>query len=292
VSIDTAEKKKKVLVIGGGPAGMEAARVSALRGHDVTLWEKSGDLGGLLPVAAMVKGDHPEDLPAMIDYLKRQLSRLKVGVRLKKEADVAGVEAMSPDVVFVATGGVPTLPQIPGLNRPNVVSGGELHGRLKFFLRFFSPNTLRSLSKFYLPMGKKVVIVGGGIQGCELAEFLTKRGREVTIVDKAEVMGEGLAMTMKEYLFTWFERKGVEMIAGVREYVEIGEKGLTIIDGEGKKRTIEADTVIPALPLKPDTGLADALAGKIPEVYAIGDCKEPLLIVDAVGTGLLTAREV
>jgi 2,4-dienoyl-CoA reductase (NADPH2) len=271
---------------------MEAARVSALRGHDVTLWEKSGDLGGLLPVAAMVKGNHPEDLPAMVDYLKRQLSRLRVDVRLKKEADVAGVERMKPDVVFVATGGVPTLPQIPGLNRPNVVSGGELHARLKFFLRFFSPNTLRSLSKFYLPMGKKVVIVGGGIQGCELAEFLTKRGRKVTIVDKAEVMGEGLAMTMKEYLFTWFEKKGVEMIAGVREYVEIGEKGLTIIDGEGKRRTIEADTVIPALPLKPDTVLADALAGKVPEVYAIGDCIEPLLIVDAVGTGLLTAREV
>jgi 2,4-dienoyl-CoA reductase (NADPH2) len=292
VSIDTADKKKKVLVIGGGPAGMEAARVSALRGHDVTLWEKSGDLGGLLPVAAMVKGDHPEDLPAMIDYLKRQLSRLRVDVRLKKEAGVADIERMSPDVVFVATGGVPAVPEIRGLDRPNVVSGGELHARLKFFLRFFSPNTLRSLSKFYLPLGKKVVIVGGGIQGCELAEFLTKRGRKVTIVDKAEVMGEGLAMTMKEYLFTWFEKKGVEMIAGVREYVEIGKKGLTIVDREGEKRTIEADTVIPALPLKPDTGLADALAGKVPEVYAIGDCIEPSLIVDAVGTGLLTAREV
>ncbi len=292
VTIDKADKKKKVLVIGGGPAGLEAARVSALRGHDVTLWEKSGRLGGLLPLAAMVKGDHPEDLPAMIDYLKRQLSRLKVDVRLKKEADVADVERMKPDVVFVATGGVPAIPDIRGLDRPNVVSGGELHERLKFFLRFLSPNTLRSLSKLYMPIGRRVVIVGGGVQGCELAEFLLKRGRKVTIVDKAEITGEGLVMTMKEYLFTWFEKKGVEMIGGVAEYVEIGEKGLTIIDGEGKKRTIEADTVILALPLKPDTGLADALQGKVPEVYAVGDCKEPLLIVDAVGTGLLTARVV
>lgn len=99
-------------------------------------------------------------------------------------------------------------------------------------------------------------------------------------------------MTMREYLFTWFEKKGVEMIGGVKEFVEIGDKGLIFIDREGKKQTIEADTVIPALPLRANTGLADALRGEVPEVYTIGDCREPLLIVDAIGTGLLTARAV
>jgi 2,4-dienoyl-CoA reductase (NADPH2) len=292
VTIDKAERKKKVLVIGGGPAGMEAARVSAVRGHDVTLYEKAHRLGGLLPLAAIVKGNHPEDIPSLVAYFERQITKLGVKVHLGQEADLSTVEREKPDVVFLAAGGTPALPDIRGIAGSNVISGGELHRRLKFFLRFFGSDTLRWLSKFYMPIGKRVVIVGGGIQGCELAEFLTKRGRKVTIVDKEEQMGKGLVMTMMEYLFTWFEKKGVSMIGGVKEYVEITDKGFTIIDKEGEKRTIEADTVIPALPLLPNAGLAESLREKVPEVYAVGDCSEPLLIVDAVGTGLLTALTV
>jgi len=240
----------------------------------------------------MVKGNHPEDLPSLIGYLERQITKLGVKIRLGEEADLAIVERMKPDVVFLAVGGTPAMPEILGIDKPHVISGGELHSRLKFFLRFFGPDTLRWLSKFYMPIGKRVVIIGGGIQGCELAEFLTKRGRKVTIVDKEETMGKGLVMTMLEHLFIWFERKGVPMIAGVREYVEITDKGLTIVDREGKRRTIEADTVVPALPLEPNTAFLRSLEGKVPEVYAVGDCKEPLLIVDAVGTGCLTAIAV
>jgi 2,4-dienoyl-CoA reductase (NADPH2) len=291
VTIDKAATKKKVLVIGGGPAGMEAARVSAIRGHDVTLYEKAPQLGGLLPVAAIVKGSHPEDLPSMIGYLKRQVTKLGVKVHVGEEANLSTIEAMKPDVVFLALGGTPAVLDLPGMDKPNVISGGELHSRLKFFLRFFGPDTLRWLTKFYMPIGKKVVIIGGGIQGCELAEFLTKRGKKVTIVDTEEPMGQGLVMTMMEHLFTWFEKKGVAMI-GVKEYVEITDRGLTVVDKEGKKRTIEADTVVPALPLTPNLELLKSLEGKVPEVYAIGDCKEPLLIVDAVSTGLLAARGV
>lgn len=292
VSVGKADKKKKVLVVGGGPAGMEAARVSAIRGHDVTLYERLPHLGGLLPLAAIVKGNHPEDLPSLVAYLERQLAKLNVKVHLGEEADAGTIERIKPDVVFIATGGLPAVPKIPGIDRPNVISGGEFHKRLKFFLRFFGPDTLRWLTKFYMPIGKKVVIIGGGIQGCELAEYLTKRGRKVTIVDTHETMGEGLVMTMMEHLFAWFERKGVAMIGGVKEYVEITDKGLTIVDKEGRRRTLEADTVVPALPLQPNTGLAEGIRGKVAEVYTIGDCKAPQLIVDAIGTGLLTAREV
>jgi 2,4-dienoyl-CoA reductase (NADPH2) len=292
VTIGKAQQRKKVLVVGGGPAGMEAARVSALRGHDVFLYEKSSRLGGLLPLAAMVKGNHPEDLPSMIAYLEGQIRKAGVKVHLGEEVDLALVEREKPDAVFLAVGGTPVLPDIPGIHRSNVISGGELHNRLKFFLRYFGPDTLRWLSRFYMPIGKRVVIIGGGIQGCELAEFLTKRGRKVTIVDKEETMGKGLVPTMAEHLFTWFERKGVPMVSGLKEYVEITEKGLTIVDREGQKRTIEADTVVPVLPMTANPALAKSLQGKVPEVYAIGDCKDPLLIVDAVGTGLLTALAV
>jgi len=291
LSIEKAAKKKKIMVIGGGPSGMEAARVSAVRGHDVTLYEKSRRLGGLLPVAATVKGNHPENLPLLIDYFERQMEKLKVKVRLGEEADSSTVERQKPDVVFVAQGGMPTVPNIRGIDRPNVVAGGELHRRLKSLLRFLGPDTLRSLTKLYMPIGKRVVIIGGGIQGCELGEFLTKRGRKVTIVDKDEMMGEGLALVMMQHLFAWFEKNGVVMIPGVKEYVEITDKGLTIVDREGKNRTIEADTVVPALPLTPNMALFERLKDKVPEVYAVGDCKEPGLIHDAVRTALLSARD-
>jgi len=291
-TIERTDKKKKVLVIGGGPSGMEAARVSALRGHDVTLYERLSKLGGLLPLAAMVKGSHPEDLPLLIDYLSRQIKKLGVKIELGKEADLSAVDRLKPDVVFVAAGGVPTLPDIPGIRRLNVVSGAELHKKVKFFSRFFGPYTLRRLSKLYMPIGKRVVIIGGGLHGCELGEFLTKRGRIVTIVEKADKFGDGMIEVYRSHLMYWFEKKGVNLIGGVKEYVEITDDGLTIVDREGKRRTLQADTFVPALPLTPNMTLFQDLSRKVPEVYAIGDCKEPGLIADAVGTGLRTARTV
>ena len=291
-TIEKAEKKKRVLVIGGGPAGMSAARVCALRGHDVTLYEKSAMLGGLLPIASIVKGPRPEDLSLIINYFSRQLVKLGVKIELGKEADLSVVDAIKPDVVFLATGGTSTIPIIPGIDGPNVVSGAALHRRLKFALKFFKPETLRKLTKYYMPLGRKVVIIGGAIQGCELAEFLTKRGREVTVVETSEIMGNGMVDAMMDYLFNWFKKKGVKLISGVKEYVEISDKGLTIIDKDGQKQTIEADTIATALPLTPNNELLEGLKKKVAEVYPIGDCREPLLIADAIGTGLRTAREI
>jgi 2,4-dienoyl-CoA reductase (NADPH2) len=270
---------------------MEAARVAALRGHDVTLYEKSHKLGGLLPIAALVKGTEFEDLPALVRYLKRQITKLGVKIRLGKEVNLSVIEKIKPDVVILAAGGIPELPNIPGINRHNVVSNVKLHLSLKKYLRFLGPKTLRWLTRFFMPIGKRVVIIGGGIQGCELGEFLTKRGRKVTIVDTAETLGEGMVDVLMAYLFTWFREKGVTMMSGVK-YVEINDKGLTIINKEGDRQTIEADSIIPAIPLSPNTGLLKSLEGKVPETYAIGDCREPLLIVDAIADGSRIARAI
>ena len=291
-TIERAERKKKVLVIGGGPAGMSAARVSALRGHDVTLYEKSGALGGLLPLAYMVKGPHPENLSLLIEYFTRQLHSLGVKVVLGREADLAAVGAVKPDTVFLATGGVSTTPSIPGIEKSIVVSGATLHRRLKFFLKFFDPQTLRKLSKFYMPLGKRVIVIGGAIQGCELAEFLTHRGRSVTIVEKNEMIGEGMVDALLDHLMIWFKKKGVKLIGGVRKYVEITESGLTIIDKDGRKQTLEADNIVSALPLTPENSLLEGIRAVVSEVYAIGDCGNPALIADAIGSGLRAAREV
>ena len=291
-TVEKADKSKKVVVVGGGPAGLEAARVAALRGHDVTLYEKSNKLGGLLPMAALVKGTGIEDLPAIVRYLERQITGLGVKIRLGEKVSPSVIEEIHPEVVILATGGTTTVPAIPGIYRRNVISNAVLHRRLKFLLRFLRPGTLRWLTNFYLPIGKRVVVIGGGIQGCELGEFLTKRGRKVTIVDKSDTPGEGMVDVILAYLFTWFRKKGVAVLSGVKEYVEITDKGLTIITREGEKQTIEADTIVPALPLLPDTELLKNLEGKVPEVYAVGDCKEPLLIVDAIAAGSRTARAI
>jgi 2,4-dienoyl-CoA reductase (NADPH2) len=141
-----------------------------------------------------------------------------------------------------------------------------------------------------MPMGKRVVIIGGSKHGCELAEFLVKRGRKVTIVDTAGMLGEGMFFHLRGALFRWFKKKGVTLIPGVKEYVEITDRGLTIINAAGEKQTVEADSIVPALPLAPDTSLLKTLKGKIPEIYAIGDCQEPRQIVDAIADGSRIGR--
>jgi 2,4-dienoyl-CoA reductase (NADPH2) len=292
VSIEKASKKKKVVVIGGGPAGMEAARVSALRGHDVTLFEKYTRLGGLLPIAAVVKGTDLEDLRQITNYYKRQLSQLGVKVSLGKAVDVSDIEALKPDAVILAAGGTQVLPEIKGIDNKKVISGAKLHGQLKLASRFFGVKTLRWLTNFYMPVGKNVVIIGSGIQGCELGEFLTWRGRKVTIVDTAPVPGYGIVDVLQNLLLSWFKKKGVTLINGVKQYVEINEQGLTFIDKDGKKQILAADSIIPAIPMKPNLELLNSLKGKVTEVYAAGDCNEPLLIADAIGTGSKIARSI
>ena len=290
--IKPAEKKKKVMVVGSGPAGMETARVAAMRGHRVILYEKEHHLGGSLPLAAMVKGFEREDLLGLVRYLKTQIIKLGIDIRLGKEVSKSVIEGIKPDVLIIAAGGVHDVPDIPGIDRREVVTSRALHQRLKGFLRFVSPRVLRWLTNFWMPIGKKVVIMGGNIQGCQTAEFLVERGRKVTIVDTAEEIGDGLLEAfVKPHLLNWLDEKGVTMMPGVT-YGEITDQGLTITTKEGKRQTIEADTIVTALPLLPNTEFLKELNGIVPEVYAIGDCKDPHLIVDAIADGSRIARAI
>ncbi len=290
-TIKPADKKKKVMVVGGGPAGMEAARVAALRGHDVTLYEKEPKLGGSMPVAATIKGLDIEDLPALVRYLTIQMTKAGVKINLGKEVDKVLIERIRPDVLILATGGLYSIPDIPGIDSPKVVKAADLNRRLKSFLRFFSPSVLIWATKLWMPIGKNVVIIGGGIHGLQTAVFLVKRGRRVTVVETAEKMGKMVIENHKVRLFGWLEDKGVRMFSGVK-YEEITDKGLTIITKDGERKTLAADTILPALPMVADTEIIKSLKGSAPEIYQIGDCGDPALIIDAIGDGSRIGREI
>lgn len=289
--IKPAEKKKRVLIAGSGPAGMEAAMVAALRNHEVILCEKGHQLGGLLPLAAIMKDRELGSILDMIRYFETQLTKLGVVVKLGEEVNSSVIRKMNPDVVLLATGGVSAIPEIPGINNRKVVSSAKLHGMLKTALRFLGPKILERLTKMWMPIGKRVIIIGGAIQGCQLAEFLVKRGRKVTILDTAETLGEGLPYENPVRLFKWLREKGAVMLAGVK-YDRITDKGLVVITKEGERKALEADSIITTLPLLPDPDLLKSLEGTVAEIYQIGDCREFGLMHDAIADGSRIARNI
>ncbi|MFH1651987.1 MAG: FAD-dependent oxidoreductase [Chloroflexota bacterium] len=285
-------ERKQVVVAGGGPAGMEAARVAALRGHDVTLYEKEPRLGGLLPLASLLKDTEIFRLPAFQSYLERQLRKLGVKVVLGKEFTARVSEKLKPDALILATGGIPDTPEIPGIGLPNVLTSAQLHRRVKLPLRLLGPKSMASLTRRWLPIGRNVVIIGGLIHGCELAEFLVKRGRKVTIVEESTQPGLGIPeIPLRRSLLKWLAAKGVDIFTGVK-YREITREGLTVTLPDGKEHALPADNVLVAIPPKPDTRLREELKGKVPQVFTVGDGREPGLIVDATADGFQAALKI
>jgi NADPH-dependent 2,4-dienoyl-CoA reductase/sulfur reductase-like enzyme len=279
-----------VVVGGGGPAGLVAGGASALRGHDVTLIEKNSRLGGLVPLAGLIKGLELEDLPGLMNWFKLQLKETGVKVELGKEATSESIQAMKPDAVILATGGILNAPPVEG-DKSKVVTTPELHKQVKPWLRMFGSRFLGWATHMWLPMGKKVVVIGAGLHGLEVAEFLAKRGRTVTVVEPTEKIGEGVIDFRLGLAMDWFAQKGVEIITGAKN-IKVTDCGLAYEDKDGVKHEIEADTVMPTAPLLPNDKLYKALEGKVPELYLIGDGKESGMIVHAVRAGYHTAREI
>ena len=264
-----AYTKKKVLVVGGGPGGLEAARVSALRGHDVTLLEKKDILGGNHYIGSLPVAKHR--LSRFIDWSERELKKLGVDVQMKKEADAALVKSMKPDVVFVATGSVPAVPPIPGIDGKNVVTAESV------------------LLDQKANVGNHVVVLGGGEVGLETADTMIEKGiaKKVTVVEMMD--GVGLDMNpmqlgaMFDAVLNDFIAKGTLALLTNTTAVSISDKGVQVFDQKTcKSIDLECDKVVLALGYKPNTCLADALADYDGETYVIGDAAEASNILHAV----------
>ena len=264
-------KKKKVLVLGGGPGGMQAAIIAAQKGHDVTLYEKSNELGGQL-ILATIPPDK-QDLNNLLNYLKVQVAKSGVKVVLNKEATPEAVEKFAPDSVIVAVGSTPFIPDIPGINGENVLNCREvLSGEKK--------------------VGKKVVVMGGGYVGCETCFFLAKKGVDVTLVFRSSEP----ALDVKYWMFrNYYQDKLKEYNVKVMPQVQYGKitrNGIKLTNKEGKEVFLEADNIVLATGATPDKALGESLKGKYLEFYEIGDCVEPRRIREAIEEGIWAAVDL
>ena len=254
-------KPKKVLVVGGGPGGIETAVTAANRGHNVILCEKSGELGGALRCERCIP--FKSDLYGFIATKAIELKNAGVDVRLNTEVTPEYVEKEQPDVLVIAVGAEPIIPPIPGIDGDNVVVANDL-----------SDETER--------IGQKVVILGGGLVGCEAAVHLAQEGKNVTVVEMLPDVAVDANGRHRPILMQMLEP--VTKLTNMRG-VRVTEEGLVCAGADGVETLIPADTVICAVGQRPLRRVVDLFLDSAPEVIQVGDCVQPRRVTDAVFRG-------
>jgi 2,4-dienoyl-CoA reductase-like NADH-dependent reductase (Old Yellow Enzyme family)/thioredoxin reductase len=264
-------KQKKVLIIGGGPGGMQAAITAAQKGHEVTLYEKNNKLGGQLILAAAPPDK--QDLTNFLNYLKIQVAKSGVKVELNKEATPAVVDKFAPDSVIVAVGASPLFPDTPGIKGKNVFTYQQvLSGEKK--------------------VGNKVIVMGGGYVGCETCFYLAKLGVDITLVFRsAEAALDIKYWVVRKHYLDKLKELGIKVMPKV-QYDSITPDGLKISDKEGKSVFLTAENIVLATGTLPNRALGEALKGKYLEFAEIGDCIEPRRIREAVEEGIWAAAAI
>ena len=251
---------------------MEAARVAALRGHRVTLYEKNGALGGQLRIAG--KPESKRKILWLHDYLAAQLKKLGVSIRLGVTVTPQMVQEVKPDAVVVATGAKPVLPDLPGIGREKVMGAWEL---------------LRGEAKVE---GQKVVVLGGGLAGCEAAEYLLGGKNRVTIVEQLPSAAGDMEPYNRFGILELFREREVALLTR-RRAMEVTESGVRVINEEsGQEEFLEADQIVFALGARPVNELVSSLEGKVPQLFTAGDCNQPRVILEAVYEGSLAGRQI
>lgn len=267
--IKPAQRTKKVMVVGGGPGGMEAARVARLRQHEVTLYEKEDKLGGQLNIANVPP--YKEEINGLLQYYKKQLDKVGVKVVLGKEVTNKLIQQEKPEVVVLATGANPKIPSIPGVEN-NIVT------------------TYLDVLTEKVTVGQKVIIVGGGTVGCEIAEYVACEGKKVIVVEQLSQVCIELDELTRGLLLDRLEKKQVKILTSTK-VEEITDKGVIIKNNNENRDFIEADTVIIAVGVTPNRPL-NKLREMGMEVYSVGDCISPRTILEAVQEGWWVASKI
>jgi 2,4-dienoyl-CoA reductase-like NADH-dependent reductase (Old Yellow Enzyme family)/thioredoxin reductase len=261
------QKRKKILVIGGGPAGMEAARVSALRGHDVVLYEKCEELGGHLIEATVPS--FKEDLRDYREWLIRQIKGLGIDTKTGQVITRNVVSDINPDVVIIATGSRQSLPDIPGIDKPVVKTSIDIMlGKAK--------------------PGNRNMIVGGGAIGCEMALYLALSGKKSIIVEMLPELAADVPGMAKGALLTALSDNQIDSLTNTR-IIEIIDTGVIAINQNQNKLNLTGDRIIMAMGLVSQTELYEELKDIVSEIYLIGDCFEPRKVGEATRDGFRIA---
>ncbi len=279
MTMEPADKARKVMVIGAGPAGLEAARVAALRGHDVSLYEKAPKVGGQFELASVPPSK--QELSKFIKYLYTQVRKTGVKLHLNIEVTPELVEQMKPEAVVVATGGEPITPDLPGIKGDNVISSHDVLS-----------------GKEPVPPGNTVVI-GGGMVGLEVAEFLANPGdhpllgpNNVTVLEMLETVGMDLAADMRTLLMKSLRENGVRILTSAT-VKEVLEDGVVVSMKDGTKETLRGmDRIILAMGAKSVDVLSDKIKDKVAEVYVVGDAKQPRKALEAIAEGSAAGRKI
>lgn len=265
-------ERKNVMIIGGGVAGLEAARTAAIRGHKVSLYEKESRVGGLLNVAGAPKFK-AEDR-ALVEWYVHQLAKLGVKVECGKEITLEFILKEDPDVVISATGSHPIFPKITGSDHPKAVG----------FKEAMLDNTI---------VGKNVVVVGGGLVGCEVALNFASLGHNVTVVEFLDDIlksGTPTPIMNKMCILDLFKEKGITLRTNCA-LTEVNDTGAVIKTG-GELETIPADTVIIAVGLRSNRSFAEDLEKYNIPVYSIGDERKVANVVNAVADGYEVGKNI
>ncbi|MFC1911042.1 FAD-dependent oxidoreductase, partial [Chloroflexota bacterium] len=269
-AIKKAEASKKVLVVGGGPGGMEAARIAAFRGHKVTLMEKGSKLGGTVLTSYNVIGTE-EYLRPFIEWEERQCKKLGVKIQLNKKVTARDVADFKPDAVIVASGAIPFVPSELGAGKANMVIAEDIiNGKAK--------------------VGGKVVVVGGAVVGMETAELIVTKGmsKDVTVLEKLPMaMLGGDPVFMAYFMQNVLPNLPINILTDMN-VVQITGKVVVAFD----KQEFKADYVVMATGYTPDSALYDSIKGKYKDVYNIGDSRKPRRIMDAVHEAYYFAQQI